>query len=107
MEAVARSVARPKRGFAARGARMSAEVVGWAAVAILFATMSAQAWTEWRDRVKKGINPYFFVGQVAASVAFITYSAMVGNTVFVVGNALVLAAALAGGAILIWNKKKR
>jgi len=86
---------------------MSAEMVGWAAVAILFATMTGQAWTEWRDRVKKGINPWFFVGQVAASVAFILYSAMVGNTIFVVGNTLVLAAALAGGAILLWNKKRR
>lgn len=86
---------------------MSPELVGWAAVAILFATMAGQAWTEWRDRVKRGINPYFFVGQVAASVAFIAYSAMVGNVVFVVGNTLVLAAALAGGAILFWNQRKR
>jgi MtN3 and saliva related transmembrane protein len=86
---------------------MSPELVGWVAVTILFATMAGQAWTEWRDRVKKGINPFFFVGQVAASVAFIAYSAMVGNTIFVVGNTLVLAAALAGGAILFWNKKRR
>jgi uncharacterized protein with PQ loop repeat len=86
---------------------MSPELVGWVAVAILFATMTGQAWTEWRDRVKKGINPWFFIGQVAASVAFIAYSAMVGNTIFVVGNTLVLAAAVAGGAILLWNKKRR
>jgi hypothetical protein len=32
---------------------------------------------------------------------------MVGNLVFVVGNTLVLAAALAGGAILLWNQMKR
>ena len=86
---------------------MNPELVGWAAVTILFATMAGQAWTEWRDRVKKGINPFFFLGQVAASVAFIAYSAMVGNTVFVVGNTLVLAAAVAGGAILLWNKTRR
>jgi uncharacterized protein with PQ loop repeat len=86
---------------------MNPEMVGWAAVTILFATMTGQAWTEWRDRVKKGINPWFFIGQVAASIAFIAYSAMVGNTIFVVGNTLVLAAAIAGGAILLWNKRKR
>lgn len=86
---------------------MSAEVIGWTAVSILFLTMSAQAWKEWRDRVKTGITPLFFVGQVAASVAFITYSAMVGNMIFVVGNTLVLLASLAGGAILWFNKLKR
>ena len=86
---------------------MNPDIVGWAAVAILFATMSGQAWREWRDRVKKGAGSMFFVGQVAASVTFIAYSAMVGNTVFVVGNALVLAAALAGGFILWWNRRHR
>ena len=107
MDAKARFVASPKSGFAARAPAVSPEIVGWVAVSILFATMAGQAWTEWRDRVKKGINPYFFIGQVAASTAFIAYSAMVGNTVFVVGNTLVLAAALAGGAILLWNQKRR
>ena len=88
-------------------AAVSPDIVGWVAVSILFLTMTGQAWTEWRDRVKKGINPFFFVGQVAASVAFIAYSAMVGNVIFVVGNTLVLAAAIAGGTILLWNKKRR
>ena len=81
--------------------------VGWSAVAVLFATMAGQAWKEWRDRVKHGIGKWFFAGQVAASVLFIAYSAMVGNTIFVVGNSLVLAAALAGGAILLYNRARR
>jgi len=84
-----------------------AEWVGWAAVAVLFATMAAQAWKEWRDRVKHGVSRWFFVGQATASLLFIAYSAMVGNRIFVVGNALVLAAALAGGGILAWNRAKR
>lgn len=83
------------------------ELIGWAAVAVLFATMSAQAWKQWRDRVKHGISRWFFIGQVTTSVLFIVYSAMVGNQIFVVGNALVLVAALAGGGILLWNKKHR
>ena len=70
----------------------TADYVGWAAVAVLFATMAGQAWKEWRDRVKHGVSRWFFVGQVAASVLFIAYSAMVGNRIFVVGNALVLLA---------------
>ena len=81
--------------------------MGWAAVAVLFATMSAQAWKEWRDRVKHGVSRWFFVGQVTSSILFLAYSAMVGNRIFVVGNALVLAAALAGGAILAYNRTRR
>ena len=83
------------------------DLIGWAAVCVLFATMAGQAWKEWRDRVKHGISKWFFAGQVTTSVLFIVYSAMVGNTIFVVGNVLVLAAALAGGAILLWNRRHR
>jgi hypothetical protein len=85
----------------------TADYVGWAAVAVLFATMAGQAWKEWRDRVKHGVSRWFFVGQVATSILFIAYSAMVGNRIFVVGNALVLLAALAGGAILAYNRARR
>lgn len=83
------------------------QIIGWAAVSALFLTMSGQAWKQWRDRVKTGIGKFFFVGQIASSVLFLAYSAMVGNRVFVVGNALVLAAAITGGAILWWNRTRR
>ena len=83
------------------------DAVGWAAVAVLFATMAGQAWKEWRDRVKHGVSRWFFIGQVTASVLFIAYSAMVGNRIFVVGNALVLLAAIAGGGILLYNRTRR
>ena len=76
------------------------QVIGWAAVAALFLTMAGQAWKQWRDRVKTGIGKMFFVGQIAASTLFLVYSAMQGDRVFVVGNALVLTASIAGGAIL-------
>ena len=85
----------------------NADWLGWAAVAVLFATMSSQAWKEWRDRVKHGISKWFFAGQVTTSLLFIAYSVMVGNRVFVVGNVLVLLASLAGGAILLWNRARR
>ncbi|MDQ3026172.1 MAG: hypothetical protein M3R58_06685 [Pseudomonadota bacterium] len=83
------------------------QIIGWAAVSALFLTMSGQAWKQWRDRVKTGIGKYFFVGQIASSVLFLVYSAMVGDRVFVVGNALVLAAAITGGTILWWNRTRR
>lgn len=85
----------------------TAQWIGWAAVAALFFTMSSQAWKQWRDRVKHGISKIFFIGQVTASTLFLVYSAMLGDTVFVVGNTLVLLAAISGGAILWWNRTHR
>ena len=85
----------------------STQFIGWAAVCALFVTMAGQAWKQWRDRVKHGVSKLFFVGQVAASALFLVYSALVGDRVFVVGNAMVLLAAVAGGAILMWNQARR
>ena len=82
-------------------------IVGWAAVTALFLTMSGQAWKLWRDRVKHGVGKLFFVGQIASSSLFLIYSAMVGDRVFVVGNALVLAAAIVCGGILLYNRARR
>ena len=82
-------------------------VIGWAAVALLFATMAGQAWKQWKDNVKRGIGKLFFVGQIAASTLFLLYSTMIGDRVFVVGNAMVLAAAIAGGSILWFNRSYR
>ena len=102
------------RGFAERVGAASLEwgmetsdYVGWAAVAMLIATLSGQAWKEWRDRVKHGVSKWFFVGQVVTSLLFIVYSAMLGNRIFVVGNVLALLAALAGGGILAYNRARR
>ena len=85
----------------------TAQIIGWAAVAALFATMAAQAWKQWRDRVKHGVSKFFFIGQCTASTLFLAYSALQGDRVFVVGNALVLVAAITGGAILWWNRAHR
>jgi uncharacterized protein with PQ loop repeat len=84
-----------------------AQWVGWAAVTALFLTMAGQAWKQWRDRVKTGVSKIFFLGQITASTLFLAYSTLVGDRVFVVGNALVLTAAIAGGAILLYNRARR
>jgi uncharacterized protein with PQ loop repeat len=81
--------------------------VGWAAVSVLFLTMTGQAWKQWRDRVKHGVGKVFFIGQIAASSLFLAYSVLVGDRIFAVGNALVLAASICGGAILLYNRARR
>ena len=80
--------------------------IGWAAVGAVFLTMTGQAWKQWRDRVKHGIGKFFFAGQVAASALFLAYSVLMGDRIFIVGNAMVLAAAIAGGAILAYNRRR-
>jgi MtN3 and saliva related transmembrane protein len=83
------------------------EAVGWASVFFLFATMAGQAWKQWSERVTKGIGKWFFAGQICASVGFLTYSILTGSRVFIVGNALVLLAAITGGLTLWWNRTHR
>jgi uncharacterized protein with PQ loop repeat len=83
------------------------EMIGWAAVAALFVTMASQAWKQWRDRVKHGLSRIFFFGQVTASTLFLAYSVLKGDRIFVVGNALVLTASIAGGLIYLYNRRFR
>ncbi|MEP6942180.1 MAG: hypothetical protein ABI981_04555 [Betaproteobacteria bacterium] len=81
--------------------------VGWCSVLLLFTTMAGQAWKQWSEHTTKGIGRWFFVGQIAASIGFICYSALQGDAVFVAGNSLVLLAAVSGGGILWWNRTHR
>lgn len=72
------------------------EAIGWIASVILLATMMRQVRTQWRNRTAAGVSHWLFVGQIAASLGFIVYSALLGNTVFVVTNALLLVNAVVG-----------
>lgn len=83
---------------------MPPEVIGWAASAILLATLIRQIVTQLRDRSARGVSRWLFVGQIAASVGFVTYSALVGDWVFIVTNACILATAIVG-QIVTWRRR--
>lgn len=83
---------------------MPPEVIGWAASAILLATLIRQIVTQLRDRSAQGVSRWLFVGQIAASVGFVTYSALVGDWVFIVTNACILATAIVG-QIVTWRRR--
>ena len=85
--------------------KLPAELIGWAAAAILLLTLARQVYTQWRDRTSKGVSRWLFVGQCAASIGFVVYSWLVANWVFVVTNALILATAIAGEIIYLRNAK--
>lgn len=84
---------------------MPPEVIGWAASAILLATLIRQIATQLRDRSARGVSRWLFVGQIAASVGFVTYSAMVGDWVFIVTNACILATAIVG-QVVTWRRRR-
>jgi uncharacterized protein with PQ loop repeat len=86
---------------------MGAELIGWIAAAILLATVSRQVYSQWRQRTSLGVSRWLFVGQILASAGFLIYSWLLRNWVFVVTNALMLAAALLGQWIYLCNRWRR
>lgn len=72
------------------------DLVGWAASAILLATLARQTWRQWREPDPRGVSRWLFIGQIAASVGFVAYSWMLRNWVFIVTNTLILVTAIIG-----------
>jgi MtN3 and saliva related transmembrane protein len=81
------------------------ELIGWFAAAVLLATIGRQVYTQWRDGSTKGLSRWLFIGQITASIAFVIYSWLLGNWVFVVTNALMLVTAVAGECVLLANRR--
>ena len=72
------------------------DLVGWLASAVLIATIIRQIYKQWRSDQIQGVSRWLFIGQITASLLFILYSALVGNAVFIVSNALILATGITG-----------
>lgn len=85
---------------------MNPDIVGWAASAILLATLSRQIVTQWQDKDAKGVSRWLFAGQIAASTGFIIYSWMLDNWVFIVTNALILLTAVIGQIGLVVRRRQ-
>ena len=77
------------------------------AAAILLLTLGRQVYTQWRDRTSTGVSRWLFVGQCAASIAFVVYSWLLHNWVFVVTNALILLTAVVGEIIYLRNRRAK
>ncbi|WP_313915182.1 hypothetical protein [Tahibacter sp.] len=84
---------------------MNPDVVGWAASAVLMATLVQQVIKQANDDSAQGVSQWLFAGQIVASIGFIVYSAMVGSIVFVVTNCCILVTAIVGQ--IITAKKRR
>ncbi len=85
---------------------MPPEVIGWLASAILLATLARQIATQVRDRSARGVSSWLFIGQIAASTGFVTYSVLVGDWVFIVTNVCILVTAVVG-QVVTWRHRRR
>ena len=82
-----------------------ADVVGWMASAVLFATVGRQVWKQWKEGQGEGVSRWLFLGQMTASALFLAYSWMLQNWVFVISNFFLLLAAIAGQTISMRNRR--
>ncbi len=85
---------------------MWVEAIGWFAACVLLLTIGRQVYTQWREGQTKGVSKWLFIGQLTASVAFVIYSWLVENWVFVVTNTLLLITAALGEWIFLRNRKR-
>lgn len=84
---------------------MGPDWVGWAASAVLIATLLRQVFVQWRERSTEGVSSWLFVGQLAASTLFTIYSWLVDNAVFVFTNSVLLLTAVIGQLIFRRNRR--
>jgi len=82
------------------------ESIGWFAAVVLLITIGRQVYTQWRDGSSKCLSRWLFIGQITASVAFIIYSWLLGNWVFVVTNALMPVTAILGQWVYLTNRQR-
>jgi MtN3 and saliva related transmembrane protein len=85
---------------------MWVEAIGWFGAGILLLTLARQVYTQWREGRSQGVSRWLFIGQLTASTAFLVYSWLVGNWVFVVTNTLLLVTAGIGEWIYIRNRRR-
>jgi uncharacterized protein with PQ loop repeat len=85
---------------------MPADVLGWAATAVLIATLSRQIYKQHQAGSVEAVSTWLFVGQMTASVLFIAYSALMGSTVFVVTNTLILITAVVGQILAVRRRRR-
>ena len=85
---------------------MEPEAIGWAASAILIATLARHTWSPWKESDPRGVSKWLFSGQIAASCGFIAYSWLVHNWVFIVTNTLILITAIVGQLVFLRVRKE-
>ena len=82
------------------------DFLGWLSSSILVITLFVQVRKQWLDDTSRGVSPFLFIGQLAASIGFLLYSVQIENWVFTVTNSLTSIAALLGLFITYRHRKR-
>lgn len=82
------------------------EAIGWASSIVLLLTLVKQVYKQWSERTSEGVSKWLFIGQLAASVGFTTYSYLVGNWVFTVTNGLLIINNVIGILLYFYFRRK-
>ncbi len=82
------------------------EVIGWASSFILVLTLARQVWTQWKADSVEGVSKWLFVGQIAASLGFIVYSALLKNYVFLGTNVLLIVNSFVGLFVVRHHRRR-
>lgn len=85
---------------------MSIEIIGWLSSFILVCTIGKQIHEQWKKGTSKGVSPFLFLGQMAASTGFLVYSVLQKSPVFAVTNGLMLLSAIVGFGLVMVHKSK-
>jgi hypothetical protein len=82
------------------------EWIGWTAAALLLATTLREVRQQWHADSNEGVWPWMFAGYFLASTGFTVYSALGGQTLFLVVNAMLMVTNAVGQA-LYWRNAWR
>jgi MtN3 and saliva related transmembrane protein len=83
---------------------MNPDLIGWAASAVLLATLIRQIVVQAKPDDDEGVSVWLFAGQIVASIGFVVYSVLVGNWVFTVTNSCILVTAIVGQIVTMRKK---
>jgi MtN3 and saliva related transmembrane protein len=82
------------------------DVLGWVSSLVLVITLGQQVRKQWVSRESRGVSTWLFIGQLAASVGFSTYSYLLENWVFLTTNLLLVINALLGQWVTLRNRNR-
>lgn len=83
------------------------EAIGWSSSIILLITLIMQIRKQIDAGSNKGVSKWLFLGQLAASIGFLTYSVLTGDTVFIFTNSALTLTAVIGIYLYFHNRNRK
>jgi MtN3 and saliva related transmembrane protein len=82
------------------------DIIGWISSCILLVTIGQQVYKQFRDGTSRGVSKWLFIGELASALGFLTYSILLGISVYIVTNSVMVLNAIAGLAITFHHRRR-